>query len=214
MPPVDETGRASGKARSEGPAPGTTDPIRQFAAWLDDAVAAGLVLPYAMAVATASPQGEPSVRMLLLRGFDERGFVFFTNHESRKGRDLAANPRAALVFHWDVLERQVRISGGVERVSRDEAAEYFATRPLGSRIAAWASRQGEVIESREQLERAYAELEDRYADGDAPLPPYWGGYRVVPDVIEFWEARPNRLHDRRLHVRRPDGAWEVRLLAP
>ena len=190
------------------------DPISRFREWLDEAVAAGLLLPHAMAVATASPEGEPSVRMLLLRAFDERGFVFCTTYESRKGRDLALNPRAALVFHWDALERQVRIAGAVERISREESGAYFATRPFGSRIATWASRQGDVIASRDELEHAYAELESRYAGADVPLPPYWGGYRVAPDWIEFWTGRPNRLHDRELFERRPDGTWEARLLAP
>lgn len=190
------------------------DPMGRFGEWLDEAVGAGIRLPQAMALATASPDGEPSVRMLLLRAFDESGFVFFTNYESLKARHLAANPRAALVFHWDALERQVRVSGDVSRVSAAESEAYFASRPYGSRIAAWASRQGEPIASRDELERAAEAFPARYADDAVPLPPYWGGFRLRPQLIEFWEARPNRLHDRLLYARGVDGEWEETRLAP
>ena len=201
MPLMDET------------APGH-DPLARFGEWLDDAMRAGIRLPHAMAVATASPDGDPSVRMLLLRGVDERGFVFFTNYESLKGRQLAANPRAAVAFHWDAVERQVRVSGGVQRVSHAESEAYFASRPRASRIAAWASRQGETLPADDVLDQAVRQTEDRYPDDDVPLPPYWGGYRLRPEMMEFWEARPDRLHERLLYTRRPDGGWEMRRLAP
>jgi pyridoxamine 5'-phosphate oxidase len=190
------------------------DPIRQFTTWLDAAEAAGVPEPNAMTVATATPDGAVSARILLLRGLDERGFVFYTNYDSRKGRELAANPRAALVFHWPQLERQVRVEGPVERVTREESAAYFRTRPRGSRIGAWASPQSQVIASRHVLEVDWSRIEAAHPGEDVPLPPYWGGYRVVPTTIEFWQGRPNRLHDRLRYRRSPDGGWLLDRLAP
>ena len=190
------------------------DPYVQFGAWLDEALDAGIELPNAMTLATAGPDALPSARMVLLKGFDDRGFVFYTNYESRKGQQLDSNPNAALVFYWSSLERQVGITGGVIKVDRDEAEEYFNSRPLGSRLGAWASRQSEVIESREELEERLAELEDRFADGVVPMPAFWGGYRLVPAAIEFWQSRPNRLHDRFRYSREASGAWIIDRLSP
>jgi pyridoxamine 5'-phosphate oxidase len=167
-----------------------------------------------MMLATAAPDGAPSARMVLLKGVEERGFVFYTNYESRKGRELAANPRAALVFHWpQTPRRQVSVGGSVERLSARESDEYFSTRPFGSRIGAWASRQSEVIAGREGLERSFAELEAEHAEGEVPRPPWWGGYVLRPDMVEFWQNRPNRLHDR-LRYRRSDGEWVLERLSP
>ena len=166
-----------------------------------------------MALATSTPDGRPSVRIVLLRGCDERGFVFFTNYESRKAIELEANPRAALVLHWHELERQVRIEGRVERVSAAESDAYLQSRPAGSRLGAWASRQSEVIAGRESLEARYEELKSPLADGEVPRPENWGGYLVVPDLIEFWQGRPNRLHDR-LCSAGAAAAWIVERLAP
>ena len=190
------------------------DPIRQFRAWFDQALAAGLAEPNAMTVATATPDGRPSARTLLIKGVDERGFVFFTNYESRKGRELAANPYAALVFYWAELERQVRIEGMIEQVSAAESNAYFHSRPLGSQIGAAASRQSQVLASRAELERRVAELTAEYADRELPRPPHWGGYRVVPQVIEFWQGRPSRLHDRLRYQRDPSGMWVIERLSP
>ncbi len=193
------------------------DPIRQFARWLSEAVDAGILEPSAMTVATATRDGHPSARMVLLRGFDERGFVFYTNYESDKGRDLAENPQASLVFYWDVLGRQVRISGRVERVTREESEAYFSSRPAGSRLAAWASDQSRLLPGgRDELEARYREIAARYPGEQVPLPPFWGGYRVFPDAIEFWQSRPNRLHDRLRYRRRPDASasWALERLAP
>ena len=187
------------------------DPLRQFAAWFEEAGAAGVRAPEAMALATATSDGRPSVRMVLLKGFDERGFVFFTGYESRKGAELAANPRAALLFHWDALGRQVRIEGPVERVSEGEADAYFRSRPRGAQISATVSPQGRVVESRAGLEALAAELE---AGGDdIPRPPTWGGFRVRPETYELWQHRANRLHDR-LRYRRNGGGWTIERLAP
>lgn len=171
------------------------DAIKQFHRWFEEATLAEIPEPNAMALATATPDGQPSARIVLLRGYGERGFTFFTNYESRKGRELEANPRAALVFHWHDLERQVRIEGRVERVSAEESDAYFQSRPAGARLGAWASRQSEVIPGRTDLEARTRDLERRYPDGLIPRPEHWGGYRVVPDVIEFWQGRPSRLHD-------------------
>lgn len=191
------------------------DPIRQFAVWFDEAVAARLLEPNAMALATASPDGRPSVRMVLLKGFETAGFVFYTNYESRKGAELAANPRAALDLFWVELERQVRIEGSVERVTPEQSDAYFHSRPRGSQLGAAASHQSTVLPGREPLERRLEELEAQYVDSDTiPRPEYWGGYRVVPEVIEFWQGRANRLHDRLRYTRRPDGSWTIERLAP
>lgn len=187
------------------------DPLRQFAAWFEEAGAAGMRAPEATALATATPDGRPSVRMVLLKGFDERGFVFFTGYESRKGAELAANPRAALLFHWDPLGRQVRIEGPVERVAEAESDAYFASRPRGAQISASVSPQSRVVESRAVLEAAAAELEAR--GGELPRPPAWGGFRVAPETYEFWQHRANRLHDRLRYSRDGDG-WKIERLAP
>jgi pyridoxamine 5'-phosphate oxidase len=190
------------------------DPIDQFGAWMQEAVDAGLTFPNAMALATASAEGVPSARIVLLKGIDERGFVFFTNYESRKGRELAENPRAAVVFHWQQLGRQVRVEGEVVALPSEESEAYFRTRPRGSRLAAWASRQSEVITSRRVLEKRFAELSISYHEQDIPLPPFWGGYLLKPQVIELWQARRNRLHDRVRYRKDEEGSWMVERLAP
>jgi len=188
-----------------------SDPLRQFAAWFEDAGAAGVRAPEAMALATATADGGPSVRMVLMKGFDERGFVFFTGYESRKGAELSANSRAALLFYWDPLGRQVRIEGPVERVAEAESDAYFASRPRGAQISASVSPQSRVVESRAGLEAAAAELEAR--GGELRRPPAWGGFRVAPESYEFWQHRANRLHDR-LRYRRDDGGWVIERLGP
>ena len=190
------------------------DPVTQFLAWFDDARSAQLREPNAMTLATATPEGVPSARIVLLKGVDERGFVFYTDYRSRKGSELAANPRAALVFHWMELERQVRVAGTVERVSRADSERYFASRPLGSRIGAWTSHQSQVIGGRAELEAKEAEVAARYADGEVPLPPHWGGYRIVPVEVEFWQGRPSRLHDRLRYVRSGGDGWRIERLSP
>ena len=190
------------------------DPIVQFARWLDDARAGGLELPEAMTLATADSDGRPSARMVLLKGADADGFRFYTNTESRKGRELAENPSAALVFHWELEpRRQVTVAGTVEPLPRDEVEAYFRTRPLGSRLGAWASRQTTVVPGRETLDRAFAEVEEAYGD-NPPLPPWWGGYLLRPVRVEFWQNRANRLHDRFRYRLGPDGAWTLERLAP
>ena len=189
------------------------DPVVQFGRWFEQAERAGLLEPTAMTLATATPDGRPSARMVLLRGFDERGFCFYTNYESRKGIELAANPRAALVFWWGELERQVRIEGTVSSTSRSESEAYFHSRPPGSQLSAAASPQSRVIESRAVLERRVAELATGSSDGKVPLPEFWGGYRLAHEVVEFWQGRPNRLHDR-LRYRRVGDAWKIERLAP
>jgi len=189
------------------------DPLEQFRRWYADAEGAGLRAPQALALATAGADGAPSVRMVLLKGADERGFVFFTGYGSRKGGELEANPRAALLFHWDALGRQVRVEGHVERVAADESDAYFATRPRGAQLAATASRQGRVLANRAQLDEAVAELERELAGHDVPRPEHWGGYRVRPDSYEFWQHRDDRLHDR-LRYRRDGEAWLLERLAP
>jgi pyridoxamine 5'-phosphate oxidase len=189
------------------------DPLRQFAAWYADAQAAGAPQPDATALATADVDGRPSVRMVLLKGFDERGFAFYTNRESRKARELRSNPRAALVFNWQLLHRQVRVEGDVERVSDEESQAYWATRPRPSQIAAWASPQSTVVAGRDELDRLYAETAARLGDRELPLPPFWGGYRLVPSAIEFWQGQENRFHDR-IRYARSGAGWTRERLAP
>jgi pyridoxamine 5'-phosphate oxidase len=189
------------------------DPFERFRAWFREAEQAGVQVPEAMTLATASSDGAPSARMVLLKGSDENGFVFYTGYGSRKAGELEENPRAALVIYWQRLGKQVRVEGSVERVSEAESATYFATRPRGSQLAAWASQQSHPLESREELERRYAELEREYEGRGIPLPPHWGGYRLRPDAIEFWEHRENRLHDRVRYTRAREG-WKRELLAP
>ncbi len=187
------------------------DPLQQFARWYAEAEAAGVAQPDAMALATAGADGAPSVRMVLLKAHDEQGFVFFTSRESRKGVELAGNPRAALVLHWQPPRRQVRAEGTVEQISDEETAAYFATRPRGSQIAAWASPQSHVVASRAELDALYDDTAARFDDEDVPPPPFWGGYRLAPSVIEFWQGRENRLHDRIRYDRSSDGWTRVRL---
>ncbi len=203
--PLTGSGSASLDARAG------TDPIELFGSWFEAARTAGIELPEAVALGTSTPDGVPSVRMVLLKGFDDRGFTFFTNYESRKAGELDANPRAALCFHWKELDRQVRVTGAVRRVSEDESREYFITRPEGSRLGAWASKQSRPLASRTELEGAVEAVRRRFADGDIPLPPFWGGYRLVPDRIEFWQGRSDRLHDRIAFDRTDDGWTTVRL---
>lgn len=190
-----------------------TDPFVQFRHWMEQAIHSGIHEPNAMTLATCAPDGMPSARIVLLKGFDERGFTFFSNYESRKGKEMAANPRASLVLFWGELERQVRIEGRVERVSDAESDEYHASRPRGSQLGAWTSWQSEVIAGREVLEQRLAEFTARFGDEPVPRPPHWGGYRLIPDVIEFWQGRPNRLHDR-LCYRRAASGWTIERLSP
>ena len=190
------------------------DPVRQFAAWFEAAGRAGTPAPEAAALATATSDGRPSVRMVLVKRADERGFVFYTNHRSRKGSELRANPRAALLFHWERLGRQVRIEGAVDRTSLEETAEYVSSRPRGSQLSALASPQSRVVESRQALERRVAELAEAYSGADLPLPDGWGGFRLRPETIEFWQHRDNRLHDRLRYRQEAGGAWVVERLAP
>ena len=189
------------------------DPIVLFERWYDDAVVAGLALPNAMTLATADASGHPAARMVLLKGVEDGGFVFYTNYDSRKGRELAAHAYAALVFHWAQLERQVRIEGAVERVSARASDSYFASRPLGSRHSAIASPQSAVVPDRAWLERESEAVARRYPE-DPPRPPHWGGYRVSPEAIEFWQGRSDRLHDRLAYRRQPGNTWLIERLAP
>jgi pyridoxamine 5'-phosphate oxidase len=190
------------------------DPIVQFQRWFDDAVARHVVDADAMIVATATPGGLPSARAVLLRGVDARGFAFYTSFESRKGRELEANPRAAVLFHWREVGRQVRAVGAVQRVGREESARYWFNRPRASRISAWASAQSEPIASRAELDARAREVEARFEGDEVPLPPFWGGFRVVPDEFEFWQHRDDRLHDRLRYSRAGEGSWVVERLQP
>jgi pyridoxamine 5'-phosphate oxidase len=189
------------------------DPLDQFQRWFTEAQAAGIRAPHAMALATAGTDGAPSARMVLLKGADADGFVFFTGYGSRKGGELAANPRAALLFYWDPLGRQIRVEGSVERVSPAESDAYFATRPRGAQLAAAASRQGRVLADRAELDVEVAQLEREHAEGEVPRPEHWGGYRLRPDTYEFWQHRESRLHDR-LRYRSDDGGWVLERLSP
>lgn len=189
------------------------DPFLQFGKWMDEAIAAKVPEPTAMCLSTASATGRPSSRMVLLKGFDKNGFVFFTNYNSQKGRDLAENPFAAINFFWPELERQVRINGSVDKVSSDESDEYFKTRPFTSRVGAWASEQSEVIGSRALVAAKAAKLIVKYASGNVPRPPHWGGYRVKADRFEFWQGRESRLHDRIVYIL-SEASWQIARLSP
>jgi pyridoxamine 5'-phosphate oxidase len=191
-----------------------SDPIRLFKKWFDAAVAAGLAEPNAMTLATSTADGKPSARMVLLKGFDQRGFVFYTNYNSRKGRELETNPHAALVLFWQPLERQIRVTGRVEKVSAEESDAYFNSRALGSRFSASISKQSTVIASREVLLKKLKKIEEKYPNGDPPRPISWGGFRVHPNEIEFWQGGKFRLHDRLRYRRRRDGSWTVDRLSP
>jgi len=191
-----------------------SDPIAQFRVWFAEAVTADLLDANAMSLATASRAGEPSVRTVLLKEVDEGGFVFFTHYDSQKGHDLSENPRASLLFFWAALERQVRITGAVSTVTRDVSEAYFASRPIDSQIAAWAATQSTVLGSREELESSYTAIKQRFAGQPVPCPPRWGGFRVTPERIEFWQGRPSRLHDRIVYTRESGGAWTRVRLAP
>lgn len=189
------------------------DPILQFQKWMQEALVAKLIDPTAMVVATSDSRGRCNSRTVLLKGLDSRGFVFYTSYESVKSSEIDQNPSASLLFPWHSLERQVRVNGEVLKISREETLEYFRSRPRESQIAAWASRQSAVIASREQLITRYEELEDQFQGGDVPLPDNWGGYRVVPDEIEFWQGRENRLHDRFRYLL-SEGQWQINRLSP
>ncbi len=189
------------------------DPFKQFQIWFDEAVAADFVEPNAMNIATVNSQGEISSRMVLLKGFDSQGFVFFSNYESNKAKDIASTKQAALTFWWDKLHRQVRIHGSVEKVSREETIEYFHSRPRGSQIGAVASMQSHVIKDYAYLENEYKKIESMYADQEIPCPEHWGGYRVIPEQFEFWQGRPNRLHDRLRYTKTSDN-WNIERLSP
>lgn len=190
------------------------DPVELFQSWLKQAFEAGITEANAMALATATRDGVPSVRMVLLKGCDEAGFVFFTSYASAKGRDLSENPVAEAAFYWRELERQVRIHGKVERVTRGESEEYFATRPVGARIGACASPQSQPLRDRAELEERFAGVAAQYPDGAIPLPEHWGGYRIVPQRVEFWQGRPSRLHDRIVFEKGENGGWGIRRLGP
>jgi pyridoxamine 5'-phosphate oxidase len=189
-------------------------PIAQLEKWLNEAIAAEHPEPTAMMLATASPEGEPAARVVLLKGLGAGGLVFFTNYESDKGRQLADNPRASAVFFWVLLERQARVSGTVSRVAREETEAYFRSRPRESQLGTWASAQSSVLEGREALETRLAEVRARFGDGEVPCPPMWGDYRLVPDRLEFWQGRPSRLHDRLRYTRKGEASWLVERLSP
>lgn len=190
------------------------NPFEQFAEWMEEAMREDGAEVNAMTLATATPDGVPSARTVLLKGFDERGFVFYSNYESQKGHELAANPHASLLFHWARLGRQVRITGDVTRTTSEESEAYFHSRPSGSQLSAAVSHQSQVIPSREWLERRLAELEEEYREKEVPLPPHWGGFRVTPRSMEFWQGRPNRLHDRLRYTLQSDGSWTIERLSP
>jgi pyridoxamine 5'-phosphate oxidase len=189
------------------------DPLALFHKWFQEAIKAGVYLPESMALGTATPDGKPSVRLVLLKGYDERGFVFFTNYGSRKGVEMDANPEATLVFHWGILQRQIRLEGRVERTSHQESEAYFRSRPRGSQIGAWASEQSRPLSDRRELEEREREFERRFKGQEVPLPPFWGGYRLMPRSAEFWQGRANRLHDR-IKFTRAGGTWERQRLHP
>jgi pyridoxamine 5'-phosphate oxidase len=191
-----------------------SNPFRQFGKWFQQALSAELLDANAMTVATSSRDGKPSARIMLLKDFDEKGFVFFTNYKSRKGLELDENPYAALVFFWANLERQVRIDGRVSRISKEESEEYFHSRPIGSQLGAWASRQSEVIGAPELLENRIKELESHYEGKTIPMPSYWGGFSLSPQTFEFWQGRANRLHDRLQYTLQPDSSWRIDRLSP
>jgi pyridoxamine 5'-phosphate oxidase len=190
------------------------DPLILFKQWFDRAVSEDILEPNAMTLATVTPDGKPRARMVLLKDFDPRGFVLFTNYHSAKGRELIANPYASLVFWWGKLERQIRIEGRVEKISESESDNYFLVRPWESRLGAWASQQSEVVAGREVLEKRLQELKEEYAGREVPRPPHWGGFRVMPTAIEFWQGRPSRLHDRLCYYRQDDGSWQRERLSP
>ena len=190
------------------------NPIEQFRRWFDEALAASLHEPTAMTLATATPDGRPSARVVLLKGFDERGFVFYTNYEGRKSKELEANPCCALVFYWGELERQVRVEGRAGSIPDGQSDAYFAVRPRGSQLGAWASEQSRPVRDRGALEQSMRELEVEYEGREVPRPPFWGGYRVEPETIEFWQGRENRLHDRLRYRRLRDGGWRRERLQP
>jgi pyridoxamine 5'-phosphate oxidase len=190
------------------------DPLELAAEWYGEAVAAGLPEPNAMALSTATLEGVPAVRFVLFKAIDAHGVQFFTNYESRKGRELAENPRAAIAIWWQALQRQVRMEGAIEQLPAEESDAYFATRARASRIGAWASLQGRAIPDREWLDARVAEAEARFGDDDVPRPPYWGGYRLVPHAVELWQGRPSRLHDRTHFLRTDDGGWRAERLSP
>jgi pyridoxamine 5'-phosphate oxidase len=190
------------------------DPLSQFTVWFREAEAAGVRMPEAAALATASSDGAPSARMVLVKGFDERGFVFYSNYASRKGRELAGNPRAALLFHWDPLGRQVRIEGPVARTSAEESAAYVRERPRASQLSALASPQSQIVDSRQALELRVLELEERYRGSELPLPSDWGGFRLHPETVELWQQREDRLHDRLRYLRDGDLGWLIERLGP
>lgn len=212
MPSIGDLRRDYARAKLD-EASVNSDPLVEFARWFDEAVKAQVQEPNAMTLATATPDGAPSGRIVLLKGFDPRGFVFFTDYRSRKGSELEDNPRAALVFYWPELERQVRITGNTSRTGREESEAYYRSRPRGSRISAWVSHQSQVIASRRVLEDRLPQLDTQYPGDDVPLPPYWGGFRLRPEVLEFWQGRTSRLHDRIRYVR--DGErWRIERLSP